>query len=279
MIKKIIAFLVPSDKMINHGVFRFMKEAYKLDDEDQINAFCIQYNQEIEHALTYQNMLKQIITNDFDRKEIIEISRNLPSIVKKSRWIEDYISNEEEREIRLFKAAMTELVFFLSAFVIIFYFRTKNRFRELATANEYVLRDEWNHAKLNLFLSMKYSVGGNTIDQIKSNIKHIEDTKLNNEKRLEIINKTLELETKFLDELFETYELPIKKEEIVNYIKTMINTFLSLVGLSEIYSVNKNSLTFMDQLSIPQLTNFFERTVTDYSNVFSQIENDDPDKF
>lgn len=266
--------------MINHGVFRFMKEAYDLDDEDEINAFCIQYNQEIEHAKTYQNMFRQIVSNDFMREKILKISHNLPSIVEKSKWIENYINADDKREIRLFKAAMTEMVFFLSAFIIIFYFRTKNRFKELSSANEYVLRDEWNHAKLNLFLAMKYCVGGEDVDTISSNVKrNIETSILNREKRKEIIDKTFELEMKFLDEILGEKKLSINKEDIVNYIKIMINTFLSLVSLPEAYEVTENKLKFMDQLSVPQLTNFFERTVTDYSNVFVNPDNDDPSQF
>lgn len=269
LIKDLTAFFAPGDKLVCKQIQNLMNET---KDDSQIAFLVEQYSIEIVHARAYRDIILTLFEKS-ERKEVFDAVDNLPCVREKAEFIIKYMDNKElPLSLRYVAAAVSEGIFFVSLFAVIFYVKEKGLLNRFCFLNEQVSKDERLHRDFDILMA-------------KRGFHNNEFTK---QQAHEIVKYGVIVEMEHIRYILRDPIDSIEADEIGGmtvenmdrFIKTLADQIMVGIGLSKAFthskieepyenSVLEYSPPWMHGLSLSQKANFYETTEGDYQIVSS----------
>lgn len=244
-ISMILAFFAASDGIVLENLaMRFMNDV----QVSEARAFYgFQIAMENIHSQTYSLLIETYIKNKEEKNKYFNAIENYPCIKKKSDWAQKWIrDNRSSFATRLVAFACVEGIFFSGAFCSIFWLKKRGLMPGLTFSNELISRDEALHCE---FAVLLYSKLQNKVKKSKIN---------------EIIKEAVDIESEFICEALPCRLIGMNSQMMIQYIQFVADRLVVQLGYDKIYNVT-NCFPWMEMISLEGKTNFFERSVSDYS--------------
>lgn len=241
-IKHVLAFFAASDGIVNENLaVNFMNEV-QYPEARCFYGFQIMI--ENIHSETYSLLIDTYIQDSAEKNFLFNAIETVPCVTKKAEWALRWITQGSFAE-RLVAFAAVEGIFFSGSFCSIFWLKKRGLMPGLSFSNELISRDEGLHCD---FACLLYS-------QLKN--------KLDPKEVQEIIAKAVTIEHEFVSDALPVKLIGMNSALMCQYIEFVADRLLAALGVPKIYHVS-NPFDFMDLISIPGKTNFFERRVAEY---------------
>ena len=254
-ISMILAFFAASDGIVLENLAsRFMSEI----QVSEARAFYgFQIAMENIHSETYSLLIETYIKNTEEKHKLFNAITNYPCIKKKSDWAQKWIhDNRSSFATRLVAFACVEGIFFSGAFCSIFWLKKRGLMPGLTFSNELISRDEALHCEFAVLLYSKL-------------LKKMDKSRIH-----EIIKEAVEIETEFICEALPCKLIGMNSQMMTQYIQFVADRLCVQLGYKKIYNV-VNPFDWMELISLEGKTNFFERTVSEYSLANKTISDND----
>jgi ribonucleotide reductase beta subunit family protein with ferritin-like domain len=271
LIKLVLLFFLRSDQIVNINISERFKEDIKDLPKDWYpyieNFYQFQMTMENIHTQVYELLINTYfpIYSQEEGKERNDLSK-YNSIKNKSEWAQKWITDEKSNFIiRLIAFAILEGIFFSSSFAIIYWIKTKNILTALTSSNDFIARDEGLHRDfaIKLFNLLSIEPG---YEEYFVNIKDVVIT---------MIKEAVILEKEFISEAFNNIKLNgLNKDLMFQYIEHTANHLYGCLDLDgeQIYAIDEQPLSFMENISLTTKTNFFDKRANEYKK--SETSND-----
>lgn len=243
-IKHILAFFASSDSIVSLNIMNnFCSEVTIIEAQ-----ICYTYQAMIEniHAESYSLMIDTYITCPQERNDILSNVSKIPVVQAKVEWANKWsINTQSPFSLRLIAFIIVEGLFFSGAFCAIYWLKQRNLLPGLTKSNEFIARDEGQHAEFALLLYHKLA---NKIDQ---------DT------IIQIMKSAVDIETDFINESISCRMIGMNTVMMSDYIRYVADDLLFKLNCPKIYH-SKNPFQFMDLIGMNARSNFFEERVSLY---------------
>lgn len=283
-IKHILAFFASSDGIVNENlVVNFYNE---IEIAEVRQFYTIQMLMESCHNEQYSLLIDTYITDSKEKNKLFKAIESIPTIKKKAdwaiKWIEEgnsikniippkmmkslyslqqqndlkkdyidalnYITKERPNLAqRLLAFICVEGIFFSGSFCAIYWLKARGLLPGLATANQFIARDENLHVEFAIELFK-------TLDLHKQ---------ITEDKALELVKEAVSIEQEFITESLPVSLIGMNCTLMKQYIEYVADRWLVLLGYKKIYSTS-NPFSFMELISVNDKTNFFESNVSSY---------------
>lgn len=241
-IKHILAFFAASDGIVNENLaVNFMKE---VQYPEARCFYGFQIMMENIHSETYSLLIDTYIKDPYEKNHLFHAIDTVPSVQKKAAWALRWISKGSFSE-RLVAFAAVEGIFFSGSFCSIFWLKKRGLMPGLSFANELISRDEGLHCD---FACLLYT--------------QLQD-RLPLEMLQKIILNAVEIEHEFVRDSLPVRLIGMNADLMCQYIEFVADRLLNALGSPKIFKAS-NPFDFMDLISMPGKTNFFERRVSEY---------------
>ncbi|WP_075884047.1 ribonucleoside-diphosphate reductase small subunit [Candidatus Protochlamydia sp. W-9] len=252
-IKHILAFFAASDGIVNENLaVNFMSE---VQYPEARCFYGFQIMMENIHSEAYSLLIDTYIKDPTDKNHLFKALETIPCISNKADWALRWISQGSFSE-RLVAFAAVEGIFFSGSFCSIFWLKKRGLMPGLSFANELISRDEGLHCD---FACLLYSQLNNKLPLVTLQA---------------IISHAVAIEKEFVQDALPVRLIGMNATLMCQYIEFVADRLLVALGSPKLYNVD-NPFDFMDLISMPGKTNFFERRVSEYqkSGVMSTKEN------
>lgn len=259
-IKHVLAFFAASDGIVNENLaVNFMQEA-QYPEARCFYGFQIMI--ENIHSEAYSLLIDTYIKDGKEKDYLFHAIDTVPCVKKKAEWALRWISKGHFNE-RLVAFAAVEGIFFSGSFCSIFWLKKRGLMPGLSFANELISRDEGLHCDFAclLYAQLRHKLPVATLQ--------------------EIIRSAVEIEREFVRDALPVRLIGMNADLMCQYIEFVADRLLVSLGVPKLYNTT-NPFDFMDMISIPGKTNFFERRVSEYqkagvmgtreTQVFSTVE-------
>jgi ribonucleoside-diphosphate reductase subunit M2 len=242
----IFGFFAAADGIITRNiVFRFLLER---SNTLETQAFYIaQMAIEVIHAETYSLTIDTLITSPKKRQEVFQAAENIPCVRAKEEWMEKYMYSDTSFAERLVAFACAEGIFFISAFMFIFWFKSRGIFPNVILSNKLIAKDENLHRDFAIMLYRRLP-------------EHLEESKIQ-----EIVSNAVELECAFVDEVIPQAIKDLKPQSLKDYVRFLADDLLVALGHQKRWNIPSNSIpNWMHIISMETKVNFYERRNDNY---------------
>jgi ribonucleoside-diphosphate reductase beta chain len=251
-IKHVLAFFAASDGIVNENLaVNFMSEV-QYPEARCFYGFQIMI--ENIHSEAYSLLIDTYIKDPKDKHYLFNAIDTVPCVQKKASWALRWLEKGSFSE-RLVAFAAVEGIFFSGSFCSIFWLKKRGLMPGLSFANELISRDEGLHCD---FACLLYA---QLVNQLPV------------ETLQAIIIDAVTIEKEFVRDALPVKLIGMNSDLMCQYIEFVADRLLAVLGVPKIYNAT-NPFDFMDLISIPGKTNFFERRVSEYqrSGVMSTRE-------
>jgi ribonucleotide reductase beta subunit family protein with ferritin-like domain len=220
--------------------------------------YAIQEVNENIHNETYSTLI-DIYIRDTKEKELgFNSIKNFESIRVIAAWTKKWMDPSLPLLERVVAFACVEGILFSSAFAGIYWIKRRNILQGLTLANEWIARDEGSHTAwaVTLYWFFVNELGYEPIPL---------------ERLYEIISSSVKVGVFFNKDAMKLETVGINIEDMTCYIKCTADSLIHSFGGEKLYKVN-NKFDWMAVISLPNKSNFFEKTVTEYSKVDDIME-------
>jgi len=276
-IKNILAFFASSDGIVNENLVQNFYTEIEIPEVRQF--YAVQIMIEAVHGEQYSLLIDTYVNNAEEKNKLFNAIDTIPAVRKKAEWAIKWMSDSnsliktipsetmeavrkaqllgikdldfftKERPSlsqRLLAFVCVEGIFFSGSFCAIYWLKSQGKMPGLATANEFISRDENLHASFAILLYKTIC------------------TRLDEEIVHSIFKEAVEIEEEFITESLPVSLLGMNSTLMKEYIKFVADRWLVLLDYNKIYNV-ENPFGFMEMLSLNTKTNFFENVVSEYS--------------
>lgn len=249
----VLAFFAQADGIvIENLVEHFQKETSTIKEA---NAFyCMQNAIETIHNETYSMMIETFIQDLKEREKALNAIDNYPSIKKIAEWMTKWMNSEAPLMERIIAFACVEGIFFSGAFCAIYWIKKSNKLRGLCKANEFIARDEALHTEFAIALYHHYTSVEKKADLLSQKTVHY------------IISSAMAVVEEFIRDALKVELIGMNANEMMEYVKCTADSLITSLGYDKIYNA-ENPFDWMMLIALPNKTNFFEDTVSEYSKV------------
>ena len=241
-IKHVLAFFAASDGIVNENLAVNFMHQVQYPEARCFYGFQIMI--ENIHSEAYSLLIDTYIQNPQEKDYLFHALENVPCVSKKGKWALRWIENGNFKE-QLVAFAAVEGIFFSGSFCSIFWLKKRGLMPGLSFANELISRDEGLHCD---FACLLYRQLSHPLP-----LKVIQ----------EIILSAVEIELEFVREALPVKLIGMNADLMSRYIQFVADRLLVNLGSPKLFGVT-NPFDFMDLISIPGKTNFFERRVSEY---------------
>lgn len=242
-IKHVLAFFAASDGIVNENLtINFMKEV-QIPEARCFYGFQIAI--ENIHSETYSLLIDTYIKDPDERRYLFNAIETVPCVTKKAEWALRWIDSAPTFAHRLIAFAAVEGIFFSGSFCAIFWLKKRGLMPGLATSNELISRDEGLHCD---FACLLYSMLKQTLPEAEVH---------------KIIAEAVEYEHEFVADSLPVSLIGMNADLMKQYICFVADRLLYALNCKKLYNVT-NPFDFMELISLPGKTNFFERRVSEY---------------
>lgn len=263
IVQYLLAFFSSADGAILQNLaFRFILEAQTLEER---SFYIVQQFMEYIHSESYSLAIDTIIEDPDEKKQLFEAANNHRTVVLKNKFMEKYIYSDIEKVYRLVAFTCSEGIFFISAFLMIFWFRSQGKMENLIYLNEQISKDETLHKEFGEHMTRKH------IELLK-----LEGKEVSVEKIVEIVREAVEVEVEFIKDILPENLQDLTQEIAISYVHRLANIILVNLGYEAIYE-EAELPTWINDLAMQQKSNLYEVGGGNYRNSNIGRENSDED--
>ena len=248
-ISQILAFFAGSDSTVMENLAaRFQREV-----KSQVPKLFYSFQNAMEgiHSETYSLLIDTYVKNQEQKLRLLNAIDEIPCIGHKAQWAQKWIDSPEDFQTRLIGFACVEGIFFSGAFCAIFWLKKRGLLPGLTFSNELISRDEGLHTQC----AVAYY---HTLEPRSPTLIHT------------IIKEAVVLEKEFICESLPCSLIGMNAKMMSQYIEFVADRLAVQLGTPKIYGT-ANPFDFMDLISLEGKTNFFEKKVSEYSRVSSNV--------
>lgn len=249
-ISRVLAFFAAADGIVGENLaVRFYGEVQL----PEARAFyAAQIANEQVHAEMYSLLIDTLLVDEpAQRDALFDAMARVPSIAAKARWSMRWLdSREASFGERLVAFACVEGIFFSSSFCALFWLKKRNLMPGVTLSNEWISRDEASHQDFACML----------LDRLQP------ENRPSPERILEIVRDAVEVECAFVEDALRVDLIGINAASMCAYVRFVADRLLQQMGATaEPHYGARNPFEWMELMAVERKTNFFERTVSDYT--------------
>jgi ribonucleotide reductase beta subunit family protein with ferritin-like domain len=244
-IKHILGFFAGSDGIVMENLAsRFMRE---IQIPEAKFFYACQNLMEAVHSETYSLLIDTYIQDKEEKTQILKAIQTIPAVKKKADWAMTWIDHPDaDFATRLLGFAAVEGIFFSGAFCAIFWLKQRGVMPGLTLSNEFIARDEGIHTD---FACLLYSKIVNRLPKQKVH---------------KIIREAVKIEKHFITKALPCELIGMNADLMCQYIEFVADRLLLQLGYPKVYRAT-NPFTFMENMSLENKDNFFEKRVSTYA--------------
>mgnify|MGYP001346564010 CR=1 FL=1 len=262
-IKNVLAFFANSEAMINENLAsRFYNEIIIPEARCFIS---MQMLNESIHAEMYALQIEAYVTNAEEKDKLFSAIENVPCINHKAKWVSKWLNGNQNLLTRLIGFGLVEGLFFAGSFCAIYYFRKRGLLPGLALSNDWIARDEGMHFSFSALmyktLRDKYNNGTiNDSDIADINLipKDVQQSEFE-----EIVREAVAFEKEFVKDSLPVDLIGMNADLMCEYIEAVADRIADLFEFDRVFNT-ENPFDFMRALDVQNVTNFFEKRVSEY---------------
>jgi ribonucleoside-diphosphate reductase beta chain len=219
------------------------------------------------HVIAYNILIDNYIPDVEERDAVFQSIHTIPSIKRKAefckKWMDtikdiNTIETHEDRKKYLINvitfASAVEGLFFFGAFSYIYYLRgVKKVLNGLGAITNWVFRDESMHMETAFLL----------VDVIRQEYPELFDSDLTDRIK-EMLAEAIECEMQFAEDTLSLGVAGLTSTDMRQYLQYIADQRLARLRIEPVYN-SKNPFPFMVLQDLSPVTNFFEKTVTEYT--------------
>jgi len=273
LIKRLVAFFATADNVVAHNL---VLNFYKHINSPEFRMFLgKQLFDEMLHVETYLLLVDNYIPDADERAQAFTAYQTIPSVKAKADFCFKYmdaintidkVDTDDKRrqflENLICFAGCVEGLFFFGSFAYVYFLRNKGLLPGLATATNWVFRDESLHIEGAMMV----------IHGIKKEYPQLFDKALET-KVYDMIEEALAVEMNFCKDSLSFGVTGLSEKLMREYLEYVADQRLTQMGFKKRY-LAKNPFSFMVLQDVQPLTNFFEKRVTEYQKGFN-VNNSD----
>lgn len=267
LIKRLVAFFATADNIVAQNL---VLNFYKHINSPEFRMFLgKQLFDEMLHVETYLLLVDNYLPDPQERAEAFDAYRSIPSVKLKADFCFKYMdgihtidktdTDDKKRafiENLICFAACVEGLFFFGSFAYVYFLRNKGLLPGLATATNWVFRDETIHIQGAML----------AIEVMRNEYPQIFDEDLKNRVHT-MIDEALDVEMEFCKDALNMGISGISPVMMRQYLEYCADQRLVQLGYGKKYNA-RNPFAFMVLQDVQPLTNFFEKRVTEYQKGF-----------
>lgn len=268
LIKRLVAFFATADNLVAHNL---VLNFYKHINSPEYRMFLgKQLFDEMLHVETYLLLVDNYLPEPAERAEAFDAYQSIPSVKLKADFCFKYMDSIEKLDVldtddkrRQFVenlicfATCVEGLFFFGSFAYVYFLRNKGLLPGLATATNWVFRDETMHINAAML----------AIDVIRKEYPSLFDKPMEN-RVYDMIEEAISVEMRFCDDVLSDGITGLSSKNMREYLEYCADQRLMQMGYERKY-LSRNPFPFMVLQDVQPLTNFFEKRVTEYQKGFS----------
>ncbi len=262
-IKQVLAFFANSEAMINENLSsRFYNEI--LIPEARCFMSVQMLNESI-HAEMYALQIEAYVDNAEEKDKLFSAIENVDCIKQKALWVSKWLNGKHNLLTRLIGFGLVEGLFFAGSFCAIYYFRKRGLLPGLALSNDWIARDEGMHFSFSslMFRTLrdKYNSGTLTDEHIR-NLNLIPNDVPQSEFE-EVVREAVLFEKDFVKAALPVDLIGMNSDMMCQYIEAVADRIADLFEFERVFNT-ENPFDFMRALDVQNVTNFFEKRVSEY---------------
>jgi ribonucleoside-diphosphate reductase beta chain len=287
-VKNVLAFFAASDGIVNENLVLNFYNEVQIPEARQF--YTIQMMMESIHSEQYALLIDTYISNPEEKHKLFNAIETIPAVKRKAEWalknieegtttiesipkealeaikkaqalgvenLEFFTKTRPSFAQRLLAFVCVEGIFFSGSFCAIYWLKSKGLLPGLATANNFITKDENLHAEFAVELY-------NMLDErLSDDIVH------------DIFKEAVEIEIEFITESLPVSLLGMNSALMTQHVQSVADYWLTLLGHPKLYNVS-GPFGFMEMLSLHTHSNFFETKVDQYTRAgvgFSEEDN------
>lgn len=282
-IKNVLAFFASSDGIVNENLVLNFYNEVEIAEARQF--YSVQMMMEAIHNEQYSVLIDTYIIDSDEKDKLFRAMETIPAVKRKAdwaiKWIEEgsildkYIPEKYMKSLkflskfddfsqditdalsfltrerpsfsqRLLAFVCVEGIFFSGSFCAIYWLKSRGLMPGLATANQFISRDENLHTE---FAVQLYKMLENRLDE---------------ETVHEIFKEAVDIEKEFITESLPVSLIGMNCKLMTEYIEFVADRWLQLLDYKPIYRTS-NPFPFMEMISVSAKENFFELNVSQYN--------------
>lgn len=242
-------FFVCGDGAIMENIeLRMVLEARTMEQKE---FFRVQSYAEGVHNEAYSLFPYCVITDPDERSEVFRSMENTPCVMKKMKWISDYMLSDTSRALRYAVSACMESIGFQAAFLCINFFRSKKVMKMMVFLNEQIAKDEGIHTKANIHMYNR-----------ERELGHLMPSE---EVIRQLVEEFVNIELEFADYLLPQDIEDFTREGLFAFVRTIGNYLLEKMGYAVVPSKSLATVpTWIQDFASEQKSNFYEERVGSY---------------
>ncbi len=267
LIKRLVAFFATADNLVAHNL---VLNFYKHINSPEFRMFLgKQLFDEMLHVETYLLLVDNYLPDHADRAEAFDAYQTIPSVKLKADFCFKYMDSIEQLdkldtddkrrrfvENLICFAACVEGLFFFGSFAYVYFLRNKGLLPGLATATNWVFRDETMHIEAAM----------QAIAVIRKEYPQLFDASL--EQHVDsMIEEALSVELAFCEDVLSLGISGMSPKMMKEYLQYVADQRYLQLGYKKRFNT-RNPFPFMVLQDVQPLTNFFEKRVTEYQKGF-----------
>lgn len=264
MVKRLVAYFATGDSIVANNL---VLNLYKHINSPEARMYLSQQlAEEARHIDFYLKLVEEYIPDEAERIEAFQAVENIPSIKKKAEWamkwidkmaVMDRLNTLEDRRTFVLGliafAACIEGLFFMGAFSYVYYLRSKGLLPGFAEGTDWVFRDETQHMTFALEI----------VDIARREEPELWNAEMERLVR-EMLAEAIECEMTFCEDAVGLGVLGFTAIDMRQFLEFCADARCVRLGMEPMYRAT-NPFDFMVLQDLQPLTNFFERTVAEYS--------------
>lgn len=244
---RILSFFAGSDGVVLENI---VTNLYCSVAQSEVRLFYgLQMAIENIHSEVYSQLIQVFEKDPLKRRALFRSIADCDAVRGKAAWAQKWMHADCSFGERLVAFAAVEGILFSASFASIFYLKSRGfSLNGLFQSNEYISRDEALHCR---FACLIYS-------QLQPH------NRIPDEQVVRIIESAVEVERLFVEDALAVPVLGMNKTVMMQYVRSVADTLLQMLGLPKRFG-DACPFEFMNNISVDNKSNFFERRVTEYS--------------
>ena len=269
-IKNVLAFFANSEAMINENLAsRFYKEILMPEARCFIS---MQMLNESIHAEMYALQIEAYVVDQQEKDMLFNAIQNVPCINLKAKWVSKWLNGSQNLLTRLIAFGLVEGLFFAGSFCAIYYFRKRGLLPGLALSNDWIARDEGMHFSFSalMFKIFRDKFNNNSLTDTDLLDVNLITGNVAQSEFEEIVREAVSFEKEFVQEALPVDLIGMNADLMCQYIEAVADRIADLFEFERVYNT-ENPFDFMRALDVQNVTNFFEKRVSEYQRPTDRV--------
>ena len=262
-IKNVLAYFANSEAMINENLAtRFYKEILMPEARCFIS---IQMLNESIHAEMYGLQIEAYVKDSKEKDRLFNAIQNVACINHKAKWVSKWLNGNQNLLMRLIGFGLVEGLFFAGSFCAIYYFRKRGLLPGFALSNDWISRDEGMHFSFSalMFKTLRDKFNNSTLTDTDIADMDLITKDVEQSEFEEIVREAVAFEKEFVKDALPVDLIGMNADLMCKYIEAVADRIADLFEFERVFNT-ENPFDFMRALDVQNVTNFFEKRVSEY---------------